>query len=139
MKKILTGNTLFTTLLLVFTSAVILISLGYAPEARLTPIIIGIPTLALGVLVLVGERYPKLLRQLDVSIMEMSDSSGQGSSAEEAGRTEEAKKLMIMIGWMVGFFICIYLVGFLVGIPMFLFAFLKVYAQSSWVRAIVVT
>jgi len=40
---------------------------------------------------------------------------------------------------MAGFFILIYLVGFLIGIPLFIWLFLKICERIHWLKALVAT
>src|SRR5665811_688770 len=118
-----------------------LAALSYPREARLMPLLIGVPTLVMCILVLVGEKYPVLLRRLDVSIMEFSKESIDASkeaSKEREERRQEVRKLLGILGWIGAFFAAIYLVGFLIGVPLFVLAFLSIYARSGWRTSLVI-
>ena len=62
----------------------------------------------------------------------------QRPPAEVPG-TLAARRSLIAIGWILGFFALIVLSGFLVAVPVFLLAYLKVQAKEGWLFSIVFT
>ena len=140
MKRIRRGNMLFTVLLLVFILIVILTSLTYSPEARLIPLLIGGVTLILGILVLISEFYPGLLKTLDVSLMDFAASgAAKEMGSEKPTEVQVVKKVLNISIWLAGFLVLIYFIGFLISIGMFVLLFLKVYGKRSWVKTIIVS
>jgi len=133
------GSMFFTALLVFFAGAIVFVALTYPSDARQAPLLIGIATVALGVLLLIGERYPKLLSMMNVSMMQYGGSLEETDELEEVGDREELKRLMVMMGWMVGFFGFVYGVGFLVAIAIFVLAYVKTYARTGWMWSVLVT
>jgi len=139
-KKIRRGNILFTCLLLVFILIVILTSLTYSPQARLIPLLIGGVTLILGILVLISEFYPGLLRTLDVSLMDFATSATPTETdSEKPTEMQVVKKVLNISIWLASFLVLIYFIGFLISIGVFVLLFLKVYGKRSWVKTIIVS
>lgn len=50
-----------------------------------------------------------------------------------------ARRSLLAIGWILGFFAAILLFGFLVAVPVFMFLYLKLRARESWLFSIVFT
>ena len=57
---------------------------------------------------------------------------------DEKMTVEERKKEVSVVAWFVGGTVLVYLVGFIVSIPAFLFLFLKWRAKEKWMVSIVV-
>lgn len=127
---------MWTTAMLVFAVSMTFASLRLPADARIVPLVIGIPTVVLCILLLIGERYPGLLRRLDVSIMESTKESPGSDANGGEYRPKEFTKLTIMAAWMIGFFVCVYLIGFLAGIALFVLAFLLLHARISWWKSL---
>ena len=51
---------------------------------------------------------------------------------------DEKKRERSVIAWFSGCTIIIYFLGFLIGIPAFLFLFLKLWAKESWLLSVVI-
>ena len=62
----------------------------------------------------------------------------QRPPAEVAG-TLASRRTLVTIGWILGFFAAILLLGFLVAVPLFLLGYLKLQAKEGWLFAIVFT
>ena len=52
--------------------------------------------------------------------------------SEEVLSADEKKREVSVIAWFSGCTAVIYFLGFLIGIPLFLFLFLKIWAKESW-------
>ena len=59
--------------------------------------------------------------------------------SEDTLGTEEKKREVSIIFWFSGCTAMIYFLGFLIGIPLFLFMFLKLWAKESWLLSLVLT
>lgn len=141
MKRIRKGPWMFTGLLVGLTLILVIASFSYDPKARLIPLLVAIPTLLIGVFVLISETfYPRLLKSLDVSVLDFG-----GKVPSKAGVSEEPSKAGKGIGllgisiWLVGYFILVYLVGFLIATAVFLLTFLKVAAKVGWLKTTVIS
>ena len=62
----------------------------------------------------------------------------QRPPAEVPG-TLAARRSLLAVGWIVGFFAAIVLFGFLVAVPVFLLAYLKLQAREGWLFSVVFT
>lgn len=113
----------------------VVISVGYLPQARLAPLCIGVPTLGL---MLAQMRQVWVSRRIPAPVVKPEGgASGAGTSSsasekhrEAAGSVTLATELSI-IGWIAGFAALIWLVGFTVAIPVFLFLMVRTRFRES--------
>jgi hypothetical protein len=114
-------------------------AMEYSPQARIVPLVIAIPVLALQILVILGHQFPRLIRGFDVDIVGLAkggnpvaseDSAGAGGA--ELGYREELRRVAVMVGWMVAIFGALLLVGFLPTLFGFVFLFLLISGRTSW-------
>jgi hypothetical protein len=118
---------LFTAALLTFLVVIVFYSTRYRFEARLFPVVIGIPAV---VLLLV-----QIIR--DVLHKEHGEGrlSGEGQEALSSSRTMSA---YVWFGvWVVGFLLLIYVFGFLIAIPLFVFTYVKLHGRG-WLYSLCV-
>ncbi|MBW2065435.1 MAG: tripartite tricarboxylate transporter TctB family protein [Deltaproteobacteria bacterium] len=59
--------------------------------------------------------------------------------SEKQARIRERRREISVLGWFSGCTALIYLAGFTIGIPVFLFLFLKVWAKESYLLSIVLS
>ena len=59
--------------------------------------------------------------------------------SERTMKEDEKKREISVIVWFSGCTVVIYFLGFLVGIPLFLFLFLKLWAKESWLLSVVLS
>lgn len=57
--------------------------------------------------------------------------------SEDVMNVAEKKREVSVIAWFSGCTAAIYFLGFLIGIPLFLFMFLKIWAKESWILSLV--
>jgi hypothetical protein len=88
-------------------------------KAKLFPLAIGIPLFCLAA----GEVLWTLLRP---------------AAAEETEK-ESPRRTLAAVGWMVGFFAAIVLAGFLVAVPLFVLAYLRIQGRESWTLSLIFT
>lgn len=130
--KVQSKDTLyFTLLLLAFALIIIFMSLGYDPETRLMPLLIGIPTFLLIALQVIFQFYPSLQSRFEIDIFSPS------GSGKEAKASQENKGSLIFPVFLVFFyFIMLLLFGFLVATPAYLLAFFRLQGKLSWFKCI---
>lgn len=143
-KKIEIYFTLF--LLLIFLIFVIL-AIGYNPTARVVPLIVGIPGVILCAILLSSYYIPAVdkrintLKQKTFFEVEVGDEKKQQKNLQKS--EEEFKKTSLkelnMVAWIIGFLIGIYILGFIVAIPLFTFLFLKFREKESLRMSILVS
>ena len=134
------GSFWFTVLLSVIALIFLVSALDYTGRARLVPILASIPTLLMGIVILISERYPRLISGFDVSI---DDFTRRDSKLEERLKEvavpHSAKGVLTIYGWMWGFFILIFLVGYLIAIPVSIFLYLKIRERTGWLKALAIS
>lgn len=113
----------------------VVISVGYLPQARLAPLAIGVPTLGLMLAQMWQMWISRRKPAPDVRPEDGTPGAGTCSSTEEkdtesAGSVTLATELSI-IGWIAGFVALIWLVGFTVAIPVFLFLMVRTRFRES--------
>lgn len=132
--KVDRGRLAFTGLILLFVLFFIVASFSYEHDARLIPLLVGFSTLVLVLAVLVNEIHPvSIVEKMNVDWTK--DLKVQESSPKKKEKVS-AKKLLIIICWIFGFFLFIFLFGFPISIALFTFAFLKIEGKVSWAKAI---
>ena len=135
MNQINKGKLIFAAILLVLTLCFIIASFSYEePRARMVPLAIGIATFIMGLVSVLHEIRPiQFITRFDMSIIDLSK---QIDSKEKPEETLDIK-LLGSIGWITGFFIVIFLLGFHIGIIAFMLAFLKVRGRIGWIKSTV--
>jgi hypothetical protein len=105
-------------------------ALAWPLKTALFPLVISIPLFCLAAAEVVAIT---LARSRSAAIEQAQD-----APAEVAG-TVALRRSFVAIGWILGFFAVILLFGFLVAVPIFLLAYLKVQAKEGWLFSIVFT
>lgn len=102
--------------------AMVIMALGYNRQARLMPLLIGIPVLIIAL------------------IHTVIDFRREAHEKEKSRPTEErliearrrfAKEINVSL-WVIGLFVSVYLLGFLISTLLFTFLTLKVRSRYSW-------
>lgn len=126
---------LFSLVALIFFCVFVYTAQEWRMQARLYPWAIGIPMLILAVIQFV-------LDLKGVKAKESSDGTpmdfqfrGQKEMAPEVVR----KRTITMFSWLFGFFFMIYLLGYVVAIPLMVFTYLKFQSNESWVLSTTLT
>ena len=114
-------NLLFSAAILAFLIVIDLYTLTYPPEARLFPWVIGIPA-TLAMLVVTFKEISRVWK------------AAPGESLSKRKKIDVRAHALIM-AWMAGFLIMIYLLGFYVGAVLFVFLYLKTNG-IGWLRSL---
>ncbi|MFC1873137.1 tripartite tricarboxylate transporter TctB family protein [Chloroflexota bacterium] len=136
MKLMRNGTFWFTVLLGVIVLGFVLFSFNYKAEPRFIPLLVGIPTLIMIILVLLSERYPKLISLFNVSLGDVESVLKRKPAQSE---TDLGRKVLAILAWMAGFILLIFLVGFIIAVPIFVFLFLKIYTRAGWLTAVIIS
>jgi predicted cobalt transporter CbtA len=125
MKEKKWGKFILALFFLVIFVVLTLISLTYSHKARRLPLIVAIPGIALSAVQVLKER--KLLQATKkVESVETHDSETPATEAPHA-----KKKLLVMIGWMVLLVGMIWIIGFLLTIPIYTILYMRS-MKESW-------
>jgi hypothetical protein len=130
-----------TLFLLLFCLVFVLVSFTYKLKERFIPLSVGIAGLILAALLLLGRRFPKLISKFDFSMVDNFLQKDPKTARTKALNDEQHtnRKLMEIYAWTIGFLILIYLFGFLIAIPVFMLAFLRINGHIPWSKTIAVS
>ena len=129
-----------TVSLLAFILCFLLASLGYSPKERMIPLVIGVPTLLIGLLVLAGEKFPAIMKKFEVSLEDLVSEKASESGAVPAQRPVILTREAVGVSaWGTGLFLGVYLVGFYIAIPLFLLLFLRIQGGIPWMKSLLFT
>lgn len=131
------GSLLFSLSLALFVAVLLVTAREYPEEVRLVPFVIGIPTLGLFIILLVGEFYPTLMHWMESALDDLWGSQTRGSSVNAMSQELTSwSSVFRVIGWAVAFFVLVFFLGFFLVPPLFIAAFLVVEAKARASRAI---
>lgn len=137
-------NRLFTVLLLMLVGSMVAVAFTYGWESQAVPLIIGIPGVALILMLLslqTSDRAKRFVERITesnslLSVEDELSDIDMGDNSEVA--TKEARtRLTVISGWMIFFFFSLFIFGFDFGILISLLAIYRFYAGLSWLRAII--
>ena len=118
-------NLLFSAAILAFLIVIDLYTLKYPPEARVFPWVIGIPATILMLIVTLKEISRLRQATHEESLPKLKDI--------------DFRPYALIIAWVAGFLIMIYVLGFYVGTSLFVFLYLKTeglsWSRSLWLTA----
>ena len=120
--------------LLIFISILFFMTLGYKPRTRLVPLIVIIPTLILGLVVLAGEIFPRIRKMFEVDLFHMG---GALEEDEFEPKWSEGKGFLIIFSWFLLLSLLIFLVGFLIAVPICVFLFIKYCGKRTWSKSLI--
>ena len=124
------GSTFFIGVILAILVALLAISATYVWDARLFPLLIGIPTSVLIVAQIMREVFAK----------GKSEKNAQGGEAIKKRVSWKAtirnvRPYLFAVAWVGGFILMIYLLGYLIAVPLFLLLYLKLHGEK-WLTTI---
>ena len=115
---------LFIMLLMVF------LSFQYSGGSQILPLASGIFSALITGFLVIMSFFPKI-----ISFYQKFETKSVLS--ESVLSDDEKKREISVIAWFSGCTAAIYFLGFLIGIPLFLFMFLKIWAKESWLLSLV--
>ena len=108
----------FTTLMLVLIAAMIVIGANYPKDVRLVPFIVGTPTFIVLLLLWLRYTFPQSKILNSIVLLEATDGI-KGANSDFTGWGQ----VLNTLGWLLAYYICIFIFGFIVATPVFLAAF----------------
>jgi len=123
---------LFTLTIIALLALALWQSRNFGYRAGLFPWVIGTPTLLLALGQLGRDFYGKKKKAGD-SLAESVETHIEVEPAVARQRT------IAIIGWTVGFFLAIWLIGFSYAVPLMIFLYLKLAGKEGWPMTIAVT
>jgi hypothetical protein len=132
--KVDRGRVAFIAFILLFVLFFIVSSFSYEHKARLMPLLAGFSTLLLALALLIHEIRPVVFIE-KMNVDWTKDLRALESSPQIIEKVHTKKNLIILC-WMFGFFLSIFLLGFHISIALFTFTFLKIEGKASWIKAL---
>ncbi len=133
---------LYTTVMLVVPFVIVIASYGVPEKARTVPLLAGTVTLILGIMALICEIVPRIGKIFEADLFTIDTGEAKKEPApevKEVSGTDLTKKILGCLALMACFFIMIWLAGFFLAVPVFVFSYFMIFAQTRWVNAILIT
>ncbi len=130
----------FDIFLIIFFGAVIIGAMGYTHKARLIPLVVGLPCVAMAVAQFIldlgkgGKKGISGEEELFRGVMErlihqeIVTEEGEKKEKEKSG---ENRRFFLTIFWILLFVACLYVLGFSMSIPLFTIVFMR-YKKEKW-------
>ncbi len=125
---------LFSILVLIFFCVFLYEAKDWRMQARLYPLAIGIPMLICAIIQVI-------LDLKGVKAKQSSDGAPMDFQFQQTDVSPEdvRKRTITMFSWMLGFFAMIWLVGYVIAIPLMVFGYLKFQSNERWGLSIMLT
>jgi hypothetical protein len=122
----------FFCIFLMFIAAYAIYSALYWPfKAALFPLAVSIPLLVLSAVQLLQVIYGKGETNGGAAVdLEFSS---------DVPPDVDRRRVMTMFAWIIAFIICVYLIGFPLTVPLFIFCYLKFQSEVTWLPTIAAT
>ena len=125
------GRILFCIFLITVAAYAIFASIGWSFKAKLFPLSISIPLLMLATLQLLLILFGK-------------EETNEGGAMDVEFSTDVApeiarRRVLGIFGWIIAFIALVYLLGFPITVPLFIFLYLKFQSEVTWLWTVVIT
>jgi hypothetical protein len=131
MRRLISDRTAISLFFFLLACFAVYSAFDFSFEARMMPLIVGIPTLALATVVLLMEIVAQWRGQ-SMQAEGSMDGSRLGKDLSPKERRAMARTEGAMILWLGGLVALIWSLGILWSIPVFLVLFLWLHARESW-------
>ena len=125
------GHLYFSAFLLLVSGYAIFAASRWSFKTGFFPLAIAIPLL---ILVLV-HLYLESFGAPEVSKGPAVDADFSGEVPDEIAR----RRVLTIFAWIAAFILCVYLIGFPLTVPLFIFFYLKVQSEVSWIHSLALT
>ena len=123
------GSLIFTAVVGGFITLLLWAGLGYPPEVQVLPLVVGLPTLGLTMVLLVGEFHPPVMQWLDSALDDLWGGRQETPDAAAGQPSTSWGPVLRMMAWAAGFFATVFLLGMFVVPPLFIVAYLATEAR----------
>ena len=121
---------IFMLVVLIITVIMVVVSFQYSSGSRMLPLFSGIFVFLLMGFLVIMSFFSFLAGWYQKFEM-------KSILSEKVLSLDEKKREFSVVAWFSGCTVLIYLLGFMIGIPLFLFLFLKIWAKESWLLSVV--
>ena len=126
---------LFSLVVLIFFCVFVYEAKDWRMQARLYPWAIGIPMLICAIVQLILDlKGVKAKESSDGAPMDFQFAVQTDVSPEQVKR-----RTITMFAWLFGFFVMIWLLGYVIAIPVMVFSYLKFQSNESWMTSTTLT
>lgn len=122
------GGIAFTSLILIAIVAALAVATDWPYESRLLPWILGAPTAVLCLVLLVRDVWGLMRGSPPKENVRIMDIQMEG----DIPLAVVARRAAVMFSWLFGLFAAVWLIGFLITIPVFIFLYLLVQGRETW-------
>lgn len=149
--RLLNGPTLFAAFFVVLFAGAIIVAFTYNVRARGAPLVISIPGLVLMLGWLATEirtgGAATLRRKHDREVAISGEGQDSVSAPAKGKETSNIRKLPVPRAlpeldpflWVTGLLVLIWILGFQIAMPLFMFLYVKVRSREGWMLSIVLT
>lgn len=131
MKTRIRVSLVFTAFMVVGVAVMLVAATGYPSNVKVAPYTVGFPTLALLLIILLGELHPGWKPGRKGEREGAPEPQGEGSSDFASWGP-----VLNLLAWILGYYVVVFLLGFMAATPVFLAAFLRRKAGVGWIWAV---
>lgn len=126
---------LFSLIVLIFFCVFVYEAREWRMQARLYPYAIGIPMLIFAIIQFILDlKGVKAKQSADAAPVDF-----QFAVQTEVSPEQVKRRTITMFSWMFGFFLMIWLLGYVIAIPVMVFSYLKFQSNESWMLSTTLT
>ena len=138
------SSAIFSMIMFLIPLGFILLALDYQKEAKLVPLIIGIPALILAFIQFLCDAMPEFKDQIKRSLgFRQLNISGKNEEVNNIQSRlniyDKFQKGIIFPSWLILFMGLVYILGYMIAIPIFLVLFLKYWVHANLSTIIFIT
>ncbi len=131
------GSLVCSLTLSLFVVILLVAAWQYPREVQLVPYVVGIPTLFLFMVLLIGEFYPTLMNWMESALEDLWGGRTPGARVEAMSQDLASWFLVFRVmSWVVIFYVLVFFLGFFLVPPAFVAVFLIMEAEMRPSRAI---
>ncbi len=125
------GHVLFSVFLILVAGSAVYSASHWSFKAGFFPLATGIPLVILAL--------AQLLLELFGAPERAGGPAVEAEFSNEVAPEVARRRVIAIFSWIAGFILLVYLLSFPVAVPLFIFSFLRVQSQVSWLRSIALT
>ena len=130
-------NLLVCSFLMTITLALVLGSLVYDGKQRLVALVIGLPTIGMLAFLMLASLTPAMLAYLrPIGVSEDDAPEAESGGSPNNLNTGTWRRVGIVYGWLIGYYVLTFIFGYYVATPVFLVAFLTKESGLTWMKSL---
>ena len=109
--------------IMVIAGAAVILAMDWPLKAKLFPLVIGIPVFCMATAEVVWGLLDPAARSEAMEFRLSGHATGVGTT----------RRTLLAIGWLIGFFAAIVLLGYPVAVPLLVFLYMKLMGREGWI------